>query len=227
MICSFTNERKSHFQTQVLVHVASHVNALNSHREGCLSQLLNHKIAIRYIRFRFHMNNSFRWAATNPGRVKHWKEEKVNTQPRGIKHRRNGRFMSNCTKKTIHCSWIARIGLPNQSRLNDLRMRKWSRFFLRFTVGWILTINTKWKGNETTNDDSSESWLAGVVLESEGKSYTTLLVLGSGSMIPGDSKRRDSLLFFSRSMELRAVSCESSKSEESDRLDSVWGFSWK
>lgn len=52
----------------------------------------------------------------------------------------------------------------------------------------------------------------------------TLLALGPGSMIPGESKRSDSL-FFSRSIELMRPICVSSKSEESDTLDSDWGWS--
>lgn len=55
------SERESaHFQTQVLVHISSHVNAFYSHREGCLSQLLNDQVTVCNIRFRLHVDDGFR-----------------------------------------------------------------------------------------------------------------------------------------------------------------------
>ena len=50
----------THLQTQVLVHISSHVNTFDSHREGCLSQLLNNQVAVCNVCFRFHVDDRFR-----------------------------------------------------------------------------------------------------------------------------------------------------------------------
>ena len=57
---AMNNGKDTHLQAQVLVHISSHVNTFDCHREGCLSQLLNNQVAVCNIGFRFHMNDSFR-----------------------------------------------------------------------------------------------------------------------------------------------------------------------
>ena len=50
---------RTHLQTQVLVHISSHVNTFDCYREGCLSQLLNNQVAVCNLGFWFHMDDSF------------------------------------------------------------------------------------------------------------------------------------------------------------------------